>query len=45
MGTGVGLYMSQMIIQRNMGGEIKAENAGHGAKFSIITQLARTSDE
>jgi len=45
MGTGVGLYMSQMIIQRNMGGEIKAENAGHGAKFSVITQLASPSDE
>jgi len=45
MGTGVGLYMSQMIIQRNMGGEIKAENAGHGAKFSVITELASRSDE
>jgi len=45
MGTGVGLYMSQMIIQRNMAGEIKAENTQQGAKFSVITQLASNPDE
>jgi len=39
-GTGVGLYMSKMIIERNMEGEIQAENVGKGAKFSVITLLA-----
>ena len=38
-GTGVGLYMSRNIIERNMGGELRAENIKCGAKFSIILPL------
>jgi len=35
MGTGLGLYMSQMIIEKNMKGTIHAENTQSGARFTI----------
>ena len=41
MGTGIGLYMSQMIIERNMGGSISARNVAGGAEFTVITPLAK----
>lgn len=34
-GTGMGLYMSKMIVEKEMNGELLAENSGSGAKFTI----------
>jgi len=34
-GTGIGLYMSKTIIDKNMGGLLTARNAGSGAEFRI----------
>ena len=37
MGTGVGLYMSKMIIERSMNGTIEAHNIEGGAEFTVVT--------
>ena len=39
-GTGIGLYMSKMIIERNMNGRIEATTFAGGSEFSIRTPLA-----
>ena len=42
-GTGHGLCMAKMIVEKSMHGELRVENIRLGAKFSII--LAKTQDE
>ena len=39
-GTGIGLYMSRVIIEHNMKGELTVENRDNGACFSIILETA-----
>ena len=34
-GTGVGLFMAKIIIEKNMDGRLSAVNAGTGAEFRI----------
>ena len=39
-GTGIGLYMTRMIIQDNLKGEIRAANTQEGAEFTLVLPLA-----
>jgi signal transduction histidine kinase len=39
-GTGIGLYMSQQIIERSMGGQITAKNIEGGAEFAVLVPVA-----
>ena len=34
-GTGLGLYMCKLIIERNMLGQLKVSNVNNGAEFTI----------
>ena len=34
-GTGIGLFMSKNIIEKNMGGRLVVRNIGEGAEFRI----------
>jgi len=43
-GSGIGLYMSKMIIERNMYGGITARNIEEGAEFTVCTPLAREQE-
>jgi len=38
-GTGIGLYMSKMIVERNMFGELSVKNCNEGACFTIRIPL------
>jgi C4-dicarboxylate-specific signal transduction histidine kinase len=38
-GTGVGLYMSRMIVERSLHGRIEARNVEGGAQFTVFTPL------
>ncbi|ADG92817.1 integral membrane sensor signal transduction histidine kinase [Arcobacter nitrofigilis DSM 7299] len=35
-GTGLGLYISKLIIEKNMGGELSVQNDNQGAVFKVI---------
>ncbi len=39
-GTGLGLYMSQMIIEKELGGVLKVKNSSEGAEFTVKIPLA-----
>lgn len=43
-GTGMGLYMSKMIVEKEMNGELLAENTAEGAKFTIKLNKMNTDD-
>ena len=38
-GTGLGLYMSKMIIEKNMNGELTVENTEKGALFKVQVEM------
>jgi len=38
-GTGIGLYMTKMIIESNMNGDIKVKNSTNGARFIITLKV------
>lgn len=41
-GTGIGLYMSKTIVEKNMGGSLQVENVRNGAKFTITIPLEKS---
>jgi two-component system, NtrC family, C4-dicarboxylate transport sensor histidine kinase DctB len=42
-GTGIGLYMSKIIVDKNMKGKLRVRNTNYGAKFAIF--VPKNSDE
>jgi PAS domain S-box-containing protein len=41
-GSGLGLYMSKMIVEKEMNGSLTAENTGSGAQFTIKLKKLQT---
>ncbi|MBS4096975.1 MAG: PAS domain S-box protein [Sulfuricella sp.] len=42
-GTGIGLYMSKMIVENNMNGLLTVRNVGDGAEFEIIVPMVENA--
>jgi len=40
-GSGIGLYMVKMIIEKNMGGEVQAENTPQGARLTVRIPITK----
>ncbi|HOP41833.1 MAG TPA: HAMP domain-containing sensor histidine kinase, partial [Geobacteraceae bacterium] len=43
-GSGIGLYLSKTIIEKNMGGTLRVENTEYGARFRIELDLVEYPD-
>jgi signal transduction histidine kinase len=44
-GTGIGLYMAKMIVEKNMSGKLSVENIDNGACFCIKLPLIKEGDD
>jgi PAS domain S-box-containing protein len=43
LGTGIGLFISNLIIQKSLNGTIEAINVAHGAKFTITIPITKVT--
>ncbi|MEA1917104.1 MAG: response regulator [Campylobacterota bacterium] len=43
-GTGIGLYMTKMIIEKNMNGSLHVANSSHGASFEIKLPICELNE-